>query len=208
MVRRRRRPDALLSRTARTWSTSTAPGRRLRPPRAGGRLRALQEVVRRLLLPAAPQRDARRRRHLLRLSATRRGARLRLRARRGRRFPAGLPADRAPAQVDEPIRRARAAVSGAPPRPLRRVQPDLRPRHAVRPQDRRPHRVDPDVAAAAGALGLRRAAEPGSREAELAIGSRRATGSAAAERASRACLLWHRRRCSRRWRRTPSRARR
>ena len=38
-------------------------------------------------------------------------------------------------------------------RPLCRVQPDLRPRHPVRPQDRRQCRRDPDEPAAAGDLG-------------------------------------------------------
>ena len=57
--------------------------------------------------------------------------------------------------------RARAAVPAAAARALRRVQPALRPRHHLRPQDRRAHRVDPDVAAAAGALGVRRALRAG-----------------------------------------------
>src|SRR5262245_60984494 len=47
-------------------------------------------------------------------------------------------------------------MATAAARSLRRVQPDLRPGHAVRTQDPGPYRVDPDVAAAAGALGLRR----------------------------------------------------
>ena len=51
------------------------------------------------------------------------------------------------------LRRARARLPGLPARPLRRVQPRLRPRHAVRPAVGRPHRVDPDVAAAARARG-------------------------------------------------------
>src|SRR5262249_35697248 len=54
----------------------------------------------------------------------------------------------------------------APPRALRRVQPDLRPRHAVWPQDQRPRGVDPHVAATDGSLGLRRdghARKPGGR---------------------------------------------
>ena len=38
--------------------------------------------------------------------------------------------------------------------PLRRVQPRLRPRHDLRPQDRRPRRVHPDVAAALGEVGV------------------------------------------------------
>src|SRR5207253_344456 len=46
-------------------------------------------------------------------------------------------------------------VPGVPPWPLRRVQPDLRPRHALRPEDGRARRVDPDVTAAGGALALR-----------------------------------------------------
>src|SRR3712207_661850 len=39
-------------------------------------------------------------------------------------------------------------------RPLRRVQPGLRPRHFVRPQDRRQRRRDPDEPAADGHLVL------------------------------------------------------
>ena len=52
------------------------------------------------------------------------------------------------------LRRARARVPAVPARALRRVQPGLRPRHAVRPAVRRAHRIDPDVAAAAGAVAL------------------------------------------------------
>ena len=60
-------------------------------------LRALQGLVRRVLLPAAPRRAARRRRHLLRLSRHRRlRARLRLHPRRRRGLPRRLSADRAP----------------------------------------------------------------------------------------------------------------
>ena len=69
---------------------------------------------------------------------------------------------------DEPYTERATGVSGVPPRPLRRVQPDLRPRHAVRPEDGRPHRVDPDVAAAAWCAGATTTSpEPGTREAEL-----------------------------------------
>ena len=39
-------------------------------------------------------------------------------------------------------------------RPLRRIQPGLRPGHAVRPQDRRQHRRDPDEPAARGEVEL------------------------------------------------------
>ena len=69
------------------------------------------------------------------------------------------------------------------PRPLRRVQPALRSRHHVRPQDRRAHRVDPDVAAAAGALGVRRApSRPARARPTSPTGCVRATGSAAVRR--------------------------
>ncbi len=58
----------------------------LRRPSRPGRLRPLQARVRRVFLPAASQRAARRRRHLLRLS--------RRRFRRAVPFRAGLPATR------------------------------------------------------------------------------------------------------------------
>ena len=62
----------------------------LRRPRPDA-LSALQGMVRRILLPAAPQRAARRRRHLLRLSRQRRScARLRLHPRRRRGLPRHL----------------------------------------------------------------------------------------------------------------------
>lgn len=50
--------------------------------------------------------------------------------------------------------RARAPVPAVSPRPLRRVQPGVGSRHAVRAANRRAHRVHPDVDAAAGALGI------------------------------------------------------
>src|SRR3546814_11376131 len=53
------------------------------------------------------------------------------------------------------VRRTRAPVPALPARPLRRVQPAVGPRHAVRDPVRRPQRVDPDEPAAAGALGIR-----------------------------------------------------
>ena len=63
-----------------------------------GLLSALQAMVRRVLLPAAPRRAARRGRHLLRLSRQRRlGARLRLHPRRRRGLPRDLSRARAPA---------------------------------------------------------------------------------------------------------------
>ncbi|MCK7470292.1 MAG: coproporphyrinogen III oxidase [Desulfomicrobium escambiense] len=50
------------------------------------------------------------------------------------------------------LRRARARIPALPARALCRVQPGLRPGHAVRPAIGRAHRIDPDVAAAARAL--------------------------------------------------------
>src|SRR6185312_14422829 len=51
--------------------------------------------------------------------------------------------------------RTRARVPAVPPRPLRGVQPGLRPRHAVRPAVGRAHGIHPDEPAAAGALRVR-----------------------------------------------------
>ncbi len=56
---------------------------------------------------------------------------------------------------DIPYGESGAPVPAVPPRPLRGVQPGVRPRHDLRPADQRPHRIDPDVAAAVGALGIR-----------------------------------------------------
>ena len=53
-------------------------------------------------------------------------------------------------RMGEPWTRGRARGAAGPPRPLRRVQPALRPRHHVRPEDRRQRRVDPQLHAAAG----------------------------------------------------------
>ena len=66
-------------------------------------LPALQALVRRVLLPQAPQRAARHRRHLLRrLRRGRLRRRLRADARRRRRLPARLPADRRSAAATLP----------------------------------------------------------------------------------------------------------
>ena len=66
-------------------------------------LPALQALVRRVLLPQAPQRAARHRRRLLRRLCRRRLRRqLRPDARRRRRLPAGLPADRRSAAATLP----------------------------------------------------------------------------------------------------------
>src|SRR5262249_14405980 len=48
-----------------------------------------------------------------------------------------------------------ARLPGVPPRPLRRVQPDLRPRHPFRTENGRAGGVDPDVFTPRGALGVR-----------------------------------------------------
>ncbi len=52
------------------------------------------------------------------------------------------------------VDRGRARAPARAPRPLRRVQPAARPRHQVRPDDRRQRRGDPDVAAARGEVAL------------------------------------------------------
>ena len=103
---------------------------------AGRRSREIQEVVRRVLLPAASRRGARRRRHLLRLPGRRPGQVFAFVRDAGDAFLAAyLPIVRR--RKGHALRRARAAVPGVSPRPIRRVQPDLRSRHALRPEDRR-----------------------------------------------------------------------
>ena len=59
------------------------------------------------------------------------------------------------------VRRARAQLPAVSSRALCRIQSRLRPRHFVRPAVRRSHRIDPDVAAAARALGIRLASAAG-----------------------------------------------
>ena len=53
-------------------------------------------------------------------------------------------------RMEHAIHRRRPGAPARISRPLRRVQPALRPRHLVRPQDRRQHRRDPDEPAPAG----------------------------------------------------------
>ena len=53
------------------------------------------------------------------------------------------------------LRRARARLPGVSPRPLRRIQSRLGSRNAVRAAVERPHRGDPDVAAAGREVALR-----------------------------------------------------
>nr|CAI0338695.1 Coproporphyrinogen III oxidase, aerobic [Rhizobiaceae bacterium] len=163
LVRRRGGPDAGARPPPRDGrprhhALPQGDGDRLQPP-SRRRPPEIQGMVRRLFLPQAPGRTARHRRHLLRLAAfaggTRRlGRRLRLHAgcRPGLRH--GLSEDRA-RELQQgldgrgPRRAARAA------RPLCRVQPALRPRHHLRPQDRRQCRIDPLLAAPGGALALK-----------------------------------------------------
>ena len=96
LVRRRRRPDAGArppphpgrSRHARLPRRDEGGLRRACRGRA---LRQVQDMVRRVFLSQAPQRDARHRRHLLRLARQRRlGRRLRLHAGRRPRLPEHL----------------------------------------------------------------------------------------------------------------------
>ena len=66
--------------------------------------------------------------------------------------------ERAP---EHALRRARTRLPGLPPRPLCGIQPGVGPRHPVRPAVRRPHRIDPDVAAADREMALRLEARGG-----------------------------------------------
>ena len=65
-----------------------------------------------------------------------------------------------PAQFRHAVERSGARGATRPPRPLRRVQPALRPRHDIRSEDRRQRRFDPVVNAAAGPLALMAARRP------------------------------------------------
>ena len=60
------------------------------------------------------------------------------------------------AQLRAALERGRPRRAARAPRPLRRVQPALRPRHGVRPQDRRQRRGHPLLAAAAGEVAVTR----------------------------------------------------
>ena len=75
-------------------------------------------------------------------------------------------------RMDTPFTDADMEDPARVPRPLCRVQPALRPRHAVRPQDRRQYRRDPDEPAAAGEVAL---AAQSSRLTSGTLGWRRAS---------------------------------
>ena len=171
VVRRRRRPDARArspphAGRTRTRSPSTLPCR----PRANRhkrrRLRALQEMVRRVFLPAPPQGDRAAIGGIfydyLTPSQAEGGwdAALRLHPGRRPRLPA-TSTRRSCAQLRAALDRGRARGAAGPPRPLRRVQPALRPRHRVRPQDRRQRRSDPVLDAARGEVALIREDDQG-----------------------------------------------
>src|SRR5262249_10326426 len=68
--------------------------------------------------------------------------------------PARVLADRG-APTQPALRRSGTCVSGLSARPLRRVQPGVRPWHALRPAIRRPHRIDTHVTPAARRMALR-----------------------------------------------------
>jgi hypothetical protein len=99
-------------------------------------LRRAQALVRRVFLPQAPQRDARHRRPVLRRPAHVLRPGLRLPAGGRKRLPRCLPADRrAPPRYA--VWRTRAPVPAVPARSLRRIQPVVGSRHAVRDPIRR-----------------------------------------------------------------------
>ena len=147
------RPDALLSvhrgcRSLASHGLGGVPSARGIPCPAQGRLR-------RLFLPAASKRSARRRRHLLRRLD--RGWIRRqpcLRQERRETLPACLCAHlRAPREA--PLGRTRRRLHAVSARPLRGVQPGRGPRHPLRPSIRSKRRVRAGFAAAPRAVGLR-----------------------------------------------------
>src|SRR3546814_120696 len=155
------RTDTLFPYTTLFRSDPLCGGYRRFPRRDEGRVRrarfrslsTLQEVGGRVFLHPPPQGAARRRRHLLRSS--RRGFRrkFRLHQSRGARLSRYLPRDRAPPHGAGVDRRGQGAPARMA-RALRRIQPRLRSRHAVRAQDRRQYRRDPDEPAPARDMGL------------------------------------------------------
>ncbi len=88
-------------------------------------------------------------------SQQRLGRGFRLHARRRRELSRRLSEDRA-GELCEGLDRRRPRRTMRAARALRRIQPALRPRHDLRPQDRRQCRLDPVVAAADGESGPKR----------------------------------------------------
>jgi coproporphyrinogen III oxidase len=145
-------------------STSTRPAATLAP--FGADLHALQEVVRRVLLPEAPQ-EARGVGGIFFDDYNAGGFEQSFAMTQsvGDAFlKAYLPILEAQGHA---VRRARTRFPGLPARPLCRIQPGVRPRHAVRPAVGRPHRSDPDVDAADRQMALSLEPEAGSPEAAL-----------------------------------------
>ena len=160
VVRRRHGPHALLRRSRRTPPTSTATCKRraravrrrtsIRGSRRGATSTSSSSTATSRAASAASSSTISPRPDFDTL--------LRVRARASAITSCRRTCRSSSAAAGHALRRARARLPGLPPRPLRRVQPGLRPRHAVRPAVGRPHRIDPDVAAAGREVALRLAA--------------------------------------------------
>ena len=133
LVRRRRRPQPDRARRGRHGGLPRARCERPATPTSPTPTTRFKALGRRVLLHAAPQRAARRRRHLLRLSRGRLRARLRLHPRASARPSSTSIRGSSRRHMDRAWTEAERAASARAPRPLRRVQPALRPRHPVRP---------------------------------------------------------------------------
>ncbi|CAA9527437.1 MAG: Coproporphyrinogen III oxidase, aerobic, partial [uncultured Sphingomonas sp.] len=150
LVRRRRGPQSRDPLPGGHRRLSRGAQARLRPARPRA-LPPLRQVGGGLFLAAPPGRRAGRRRHLLRPAGGRVRRQFRLHPGGRGSLPGGVPAARA-APHGPAVRRSRPRPPARVPRPLRRVQPPLRPRHAVRAQDRRQRRRHPDEPAPARPL--------------------------------------------------------
>ncbi len=116
---------------------------------------ALQGLVRRLFLSAAPERDARHRRHLLRLSQTPAiGRRISPSRKPSGANSCGIYPEIVRRNMLTPWTEEGSRGAARPPRPLCRVQPALRSRHPLRAEDRRQCRGDPVLDAAARDVAL------------------------------------------------------
>ena len=130
--------------------------------------RAVQGVVRRIFLPHPSQRAARDRRDILTIISTAPATpaigvrrRLRVQPRRRRDLSFAIYSARSCGATSRAgLERGRARGTTRPARPLRRIQPALRPRHDFRPEDRRQRFRDPLLDAAAGALALMASRRP------------------------------------------------